>query len=161
VVAARPHVPGLTATIVGRGPLADELQARIDAADAGSYIRLAGRVDDDALIDLYRSSWLVTSGSIAEGWGLSLTEGAGCGTPALATDIRGHRNSVLDGRSGVLVPPERLGATMVDLLNDRPRLDRLAAGARDWGASLTWERSALGLTAALHAEVLRSGGHHQ
>lgn len=161
VVAARRDVPGLTATIVGRGPLADELQARIDAADAGSYVRLAGRVDDDALIDLYRSSWLVASGSIAEGWGLSLTEGAGCGTPALATDIRGHRNSVLDGRSGVLVSPERLATTMIELLNDRPRLDRLAAGARDWGASLTWERSALGLTQALHAEVLRSGGHDQ
>ena len=161
VVAARPLVPGLTATIVGRGPLADDLQARIDAAGAGSYIRLAGRVDDDALIDLYRSSWLVTSGSIAEGWGLSLTEGAGCGTPALATDIRGHRNSVLDGRSGVLVPPERLGSTMVELLNDRRRLAGLAAGARDWGASLTWERSTLGLTSALHAEVLRSGGNDQ
>ena len=157
VVAARREVDGLTATIVGRGPLADELQARIDAAGAGGYIRLAGRVDDADLIDLYRSSWLVTSGSIAEGWGLSLTEGAGCGTPALATDIRGHRNSVLDGRSGVLVPPERLADTMVELLTDRPRLDRLAAGAREWGASLTWERSALGLTAALHAEVLRSG----
>ena len=161
VVAARPLVPGLTATIVGRGPLAADLQARIDAAGAGTYIRLAGRVDDAELIDLYRSSWLVTSGSIAEGWGLSLTEGAGCGTPALATDIRGHRNSVLDGRSGVLVPPERLGTTMAELLNDRNRLDRLAAGARDWGASLTWERSTLGLTAALHAEVLRSGGDHQ
>lgn len=161
VVAARREVDGLTATIVGRGPLADELQARIDAAGAGGYIRLAGRVDDADLIDLYRSSWLVTSGSIAEGWGLSLTEGAGCGTPALATDIRGHRNSVLDGRSGVLVPPDRLATTMVELLHDRPWLDRLAAGAREWGASLTWERSALGLTAALHAEVLRSGGHDQ
>ena len=159
VVAARREVPGLTATIVGRGPLADDLQRRIDDAGAGEYVRLAGRVDDDALIALYRSSWLVTSGSIAEGWGLSLTEGAGCGTPALATDIRGHRNSVLDGRSGVLVEPERLASTMVDLLNDRPRLDLLAAGAREWGASLTWERSALGLTAALHAEVLRSGRH--
>ena len=157
VVAARREVDGLTATIVGRGPLADELQARIDAAGAGGYIRLAGRVDDDELISLYRSAWLVTSGSIAEGWGLSLTEGAGCGTPALATDIRGHRNSVLDGRSGVLVPPERLADTMIELLTDRQRLDRLAAGAREWGASLTWERSALGLTAALHAEVLRSG----
>ena len=156
VVAARRDVPGLTATIVGRGPLADELQRRIDEAGAGGYVRLAGRIDDHELISLYRSAWLVTSGSIAEGWGLSLTEGAGCGTPALATDIRGHRSSVLDGRSGVLVPPDRLADTMVDLLTDRPRLDRLARGARQWAATLTWERSALGLTAALHAEVLRS-----
>ncbi|MAT04591.1 MAG: glycosyl transferase family 1, partial [Acidimicrobiaceae bacterium] len=157
VVDARRHVPGLTATIVGRGPLANDLQGQIDEAGAADYIRLAGRVDDPDLIELYRSSWLVMSGSIAEGWGLSLTEGAGCGTPALATDIRGHRNSVLDGRSGVLVDPDALATTLVELVTDRSRLDRLAAGARDWGASLTWERSTLGLTAALHAEVLRSG----
>ncbi|MCB0966759.1 MAG: glycosyltransferase family 4 protein [Ilumatobacter sp.] len=161
VVAARATVPDLTATIVGRGPLEDELRERIDAAGAAAYIRLAGRVDDAELIDLYRSSWLVVSGSIAEGWGLSLTEGAGCGTPALATDIRGHRNSVLDGRSGVLVAPEMLASTLAELVTDRPRLDRLAAGAREWGASLTWERSALGLTAALHGEVLRSRGPDQ
>jgi glycosyltransferase involved in cell wall biosynthesis len=148
-------VPDLTATIVGQGPLADELRARIDAADAGAFIRLAGRVDDADLIDLYRSSWLVVSGSIAEGWGLSLTEAAGCGTPALATDIRGHRNSVLHGESGVLVAPDDLGDEMASLLADRARLDQLADGALRWGRSLTWEQSALGLTQALHGEVAR------
>jgi glycosyltransferase involved in cell wall biosynthesis len=155
VVRARRTVPDLTATIVGQGPLADELRARIDAADAGAFIRLAGRVDDADLIDLYRSSWLVVSGSIAEGWGLSLTEAAGCGTPALATDIRGHRNSVLHGESGVLVAPDDLGDEMASLLADRARLDQLADGALRWGRSLTWEQSALGLTQALHGEVAR------
>jgi glycosyltransferase involved in cell wall biosynthesis len=157
VVQARRSVPDLTATIVGQGPLADDLRRRIDAADAAGYVRLAGRVDDAELIDLYRSSWLVVSGSIAEGWGLSLTEAAGCGTPALATDIRGHRNSVLHETSGILVDPDRLGAAMASLLADGRRLERLADGALRWGRSLTWEQSALGLTRALHAEVSRTG----
>jgi len=156
VIEARRTVPDLTLTIVGRGPLYDDLRRQIDSVGADAFVRLAGRIDDDELIGLYRSSWLVVSGSIAEGWGLSLTEGAGCGTPALATDIRGHRNSVLDGETGVLVEPDRLGAALAELLTDRSRLDRLAAGARRWGASLSWERSVLGLTAGLHAEVLRS-----
>jgi glycosyltransferase involved in cell wall biosynthesis len=154
VVQARRTVSDLTATIVGQGPLTDDLRRRIDAADADGYIRLAGRVDDAELIDLYRSSWLVVSGSIAEGWGLSLTEASGCGTPALATDIRGHRNSVLHDESGILVHPDELGTTMAILLTDRARLDRLATGALRWGRSLTWEASTLGLTKALHAEVV-------
>jgi glycosyltransferase involved in cell wall biosynthesis len=157
VIRARTTVPDLTATIVGQGPLADDLLHRIDAAGAAGYIRLAGRVDDTELIDLYRSSWLVVSGSIAEGWGLSLTEAAGCGTPALATDIRGHRNSVLHDESGMLVDPDELGDAMASLLTDRERLDQLAAGALRWGRSLTWAQSTLGLTKALHAEVRRAG----
>jgi glycosyltransferase involved in cell wall biosynthesis len=155
-VEAHRSVPDLTLTIVGRGPLEEELRQHIARRGAGDFVRLAGRVDDQALIDLYRSSWLVVSGSLAEGWGLSLTEGAACGTPAVATDINGHRNSVHHGVTGVLAPADRLGSELARVLQDRPLIDRLAEHALAWGSSLTWERSALGLTRALHAEVLRT-----
>lgn len=154
VVEARSRVPGLELTIVGGGPLETELRARIDDAGARAWIRLAGRVDDASLIDLYQRSWLVVSGSIAEGWGLSLTEGAACGTPCVATDIRGHRSSVLDGVSGVLTAPDRLGATIADVLADEARLGALRAGALERASRLTWDASALGVTHALHGEVV-------
>ena len=54
------------------------------------------------LLDEYRRAWVVASASLAEGWGLTLTEAAACGTPAVATDIRGHRCSVVDGGTGLL-----------------------------------------------------------
>lgn len=154
VIEARTRVPGLELTLVGGGPLDHDLREQIVDAGAESWIRLAGRVDDDDLIELYRRSWLVVSGSLAEGWGLSLTEGAACGTPCVATDIRGHRSSVIDGVSGVLSPPERLGTTIAEVLSDAPRLQRLRAGALDRAAHLTWDASALGVTAALHGEVV-------
>ena len=47
---------------------------------------------------------LVSSASLAEGWGLTLTEAAACCTPAVATDVSGHRSSVIDGVTGVLRP---------------------------------------------------------
>lgn len=154
-VEAHRHVPGLTLTIVGEGPLRDELLERIRAAGATDYIRLAGRVDDDELIGLYRSAWLVVSGSLAEGWGLSLTEGAACGTPSVATDISGHRSSVDAGVSGDLVPPALLGDTIAQVLTDTTRLDRLRRGALDRAATLSWDASALGVTRALLDEVRR------
>jgi glycosyltransferase involved in cell wall biosynthesis len=116
---------------------------------------LAGRVDDDELIGLYRSAWLVVSGSLAEGWGLSLTEGAACGTPSVATDISGHRSSVDAGVSGDLVPPAQLGDTIAQVLTDTTRLDRLRRGALDRAATLSWDASALGVTRALLDEVRR------
>jgi glycosyltransferase involved in cell wall biosynthesis len=154
VIEARRRVPDLRLEIVGGGPLHDELHAQIAAAGAGEWITLAGRKSHAELIALYQRSWLVVSGSIAEGWGLSLTEGAACGTPCVATDIRGHRSSVRNGSSGVLVPPEALGATLADVLTDPGRLAALREGALEWSSTLTWDASALGITKALHGEVV-------
>lgn len=154
-VEARRRHPGLRLTIVGDGPERARLEALVADVDGGEWIRLAGRVTDAELIAAYRRSWLVVSGSIAEGWGLSLTEGAACGTPAVATDIRGHRCSVIDGVSGRLVPGEALGTTVGDLLADPVVLDELRSGARTWASGLSWDASALGLTEVLLAEAER------
>ena len=102
------------------------------------------------LVDLYRSAWLVASGSLAEGWGLSLTEGAGCGTPAVATDIRGHRSSVVDGVTGILAPPDLLGAELARVLLDDALRLRLGQAALERARTLTWDASALGIIQVLH-----------
>jgi glycosyltransferase involved in cell wall biosynthesis len=157
-VQAKARVPGLTVTIVGDGPLRADLQRRIAAADATGWIELAGHVDRDRLLEHYQRAWLVTSGSLAEGWGLSLTEAAACGTPAAATDIRGHRSSVVDGVTGVLAPPEQLGDVLADLLTDDDRRSRLATAALARARSLTWDASALGVTRVLHDAVREHQG---
>jgi len=153
-IEARQRVPGLTVTIIGDGPMRGELEERIAAAGASDWIHVRGRIDRHDLVAEYRRAWLVVSGSLAEGWGLSLTEGAACGTPAVATDIRGHRSSVVAGVTGVLVEPAELGSTIADvLLDDRRRAD-LAAAALARAKTLTWDASALGITACLHGEVM-------
>lgn len=157
-IEAKRQVPGLELTIVGDGPQRDELERRIAAAGAVDWISLPGRVERTRLVERYRAAWLVVSGSLAEGWGLSLTEGAACGTPAVATDINGHRSSVVDGVTGLLVPPERLGRTIAEVLLDDALRTRLAEAALARAATLTWDASALGLTRCLHAEVVRTSG---
>lgn len=151
---AKRRVPGLTATIVGEGPLLADLQHRVDEAGAGGWITLTGHLAREALLAHYQRAWLVVSGSLAEGWGLSLTEAAACGTPSVATDIRGHRSSVVDGVTGLLAPEDRLGSTIADLLLDDERRQRLGSAALDRARSLTWDASALGVTRAIHSEVV-------
>jgi glycosyltransferase involved in cell wall biosynthesis len=155
-IEARRTVPGLTLTIVGEGPQRAMLESQIAVEGAGDWIDLPGRVADEALVDLYRRSWLVVSGSLAEGWGLSLTEAAACGTPAVATDISGHRSSVVDGSTGILTDADRLGRTIADVLTDDDRREALQVAALSRARTLTWDASALGLTRCLHAEVVRS-----
>ncbi len=130
-----------------------ELQARIDGAGASDWITLAGHVTREELIAHYQQAWLVVSGSLAEGWGLSLTEGAACGTPCVATDIRGHRSSVVADVTGLLVEPTLLGATMAQLLTDHDHREALGSAALARALTLTWDASALGMTTALHRVV--------
>ena len=69
----------------------------------------------------------------------------------MATDIRGHRSSVVDGVTGVLAPPDRCSATRLAdvLLDDALRL-RLGQAALERARTLTWDASALGIIQVLH-----------
>ena len=157
---ARRTVPELRLRLVGDGPLGGELRSWVAANGAAEWVEFAGYVDRRDLPAEYRRAWVVLSASLAEGWGLSLTEAAACGTPAVATDIRGHRSSVADGETGLLAAPERLGETLRDVLVDHAVRERLGLAARERARTLTWERSATGVLEVLHGEVLgrRTGG---
>lgn len=150
----RQRVPTATLTIVGEGPERTRLEAIINTYGAGEWIRLLGRVSQDELLSLYRRSWLITSSSLTEGWGLTLTEAAGCGTPAVASDVPGHRSSVHDGRTGRLVPVESLGEALADiLLADRQRKE-FGRAALVWARSLSWDLLARQVLAPLHRRVI-------
>lgn len=151
---AREQVPGLRLTLVGDGPERVNLERWVADNDAASWVVFAGRVDRDRLRDLYRRSWVVSSASLAEGWGLALTEAAGCGTPAVATDISGHRCSVVDGSTGVLAPVEQLGSAVARVLLDDELRRSLAERAESRARSLTWDALATGLMRPLHAQVV-------
>jgi glycosyltransferase involved in cell wall biosynthesis len=153
-VIAKQRVPDLQLIIVGEGPLKPVLEARIAGHHAHDWIHLAGRLTHEELVDVYQRAWMVTSASLAEGWGLTLTEAAACGTPAVATDINGHRSSVVNGVTGSLVPLERLGDEMADLLLDDARRDAMAAAALARARTLTWESVARGVLEALHEQVV-------
>ena len=157
VVARRTH-PALRLVIVGEGPLRPVLEARIAQHGAQDWITLSGRLERHELVAMYQRAWLVASASLAEGWGLTLTEAAACGTPCVATDISGHRSSVVDGVTGVLAPLDRLGDALAEVLGDSARRERLAAAALARARTLTWDASAHGLLTALHTEVVASTG---
>jgi glycosyltransferase involved in cell wall biosynthesis len=154
-VTARRRVPDLQLMIIGDGPLLPALEARVAKHGAQDWITLTGRLSHAELVAEYQRAWLVSSASLAEGWGLTITEAAACGTPAVATDVSGHRSSIVDGVTGVLTPLDRLGEVMAEVLLDEPRRDGLAAAGLARAHTLTWDASARGILAALHAQSAR------
>lgn len=158
VAVARRRVPDLRLEIVGSGPTEAAVCSAIRDVGGDGWVTLHGQVAHADLVDVYRRGWIVASASLAEGWGLTLTEAAACGTPAVATDIRGHRSSVVDGVTGVLAPLERLGDAIADVLEQHDRRGALGVAALDRARTLTWDASAEGILQALFDEVVRRQG---
>lgn len=137
-------VPDAQLTIVGDGYERESLQALIDELGAGPYIRLAGRVEDDDLLELLQSSWCLASASIREGWGMTLTEAAACGTPSVATRIAGHLDATVDGEAGLLGTTDaELAGHLVAVLSDPILRARLGEGSIKRAGELTWEAAAI------------------
>ncbi len=154
---ARQQVPGLRLVIVGDGYEKPRVEAVIDELDAGDWVALRGHVTDSELVDLYRRTWIVASASAREGWGMTMTEAAACGTPAVATRIAGHADAVRDGRSGLLADhdPASLGDAMARVLGDQALRARLGEGALAWAGELTWSNTATRLMRVVADEVAR------
>ena len=157
MVALRKVHPDLEAMIVGEGYERPALEAQIAAADAGRWFSLPGRLPDADLVNAYRRAWVVSSTSSHEGWGMTLTEAAACGTPAVATRIPGHQDAIIDDESGFLVStlPELVDATGSILANPMLRR-RLSQGALRRVEGMTWERAAFLTLEALASQVTRS-----
>lgn len=135
--------PDLEAVIIGEGyerAALEALRAELGAAD---WIHLPGRVGDDELVNWYRRAWVVASSSQREGWGMTLTEAAACGTPAVATNIAGHADAVVDGKSGLLVDGVgELSRALGRVLGDEVLRTRLSKGALERARWFTWDATA-------------------
>ena len=146
--------PDLEAVIVGEGyerPALEALRAELGATE---WLQLPGRVDEDALVSWYRRAWVVASSSQREGWGMTLTEAAACGTPSVATNIAGHADAVLDGESGILVDDgDDLAPALTRVLGDEVLRSRLSKGALARARWFTWEATARRALEALAAEA--------
>ncbi len=146
--------PDLRAVIIGEGYERPALEALRAELGATGWVSLPGHVADDELVSWYRRAWVVASSSQREGWGMSLTEAAACGTPAVATAIAGHTDAVLDGETGLLVDDVGdLPAALGRVLGDEVLRSRLAKGALARARWFTWGVTARRALEALAAEV--------
>ena len=140
----RSDCPDAELWIAGDGSDRERLE-RVAAAPGVEGVRFLGRVSEEAKLELYRRAWAVVFPSPKEGWGITNLEAAACGTPAVASDSPGLRESVRDGETGVLVPHGDVGAlarAMAGLARDRALRERLSRGARAFAESLSWDRAA-------------------
>jgi glycosyltransferase involved in cell wall biosynthesis len=154
VLALREDRPDVRLHVVGSGWWAATLHAYAAERDAGDTVVFEGHVDERRKNEVFERSWVMALPSLKEGWGLVVGEAGMHRTPTVAyRSAGGTRESIVDGRSGVLVDsPEELTEQLRLLLGDSARRRRLAQGAEAMSHRYTWDHAQ-----ASFAEVLAAG----
>ncbi len=137
-----------------------ELHALIDELQLAERVHFLGRIGGvpqlHAELDAYV---LATNGhGRMEGCPVALLEALSCGTPSVATDIPGSKDIIVDGESGLLVPPEdpeAMAQALMRLYNDEQLRRQMGPKGRERIlAHYRVEREANELQ-ALYADILR------
>ena len=151
--------PDLRVDIAGTGPARADLMAEVRGLGLERNISLPGEVTEQAKGDLLSRAWLTVAPSLAEGWGLTVLEANTLGTPAVAYDVPGLRDSVCDGQTGWLVPAGRgLETALMNAIDEvaDPAVHRRMAGqCRAWAHRFSWDASAERLARVLVSEMTR------
>ncbi len=134
---------GIDVLVAGTGDARDGLERLSRELGISDQVSFLGFVDEERKLDLMRTSWIHVLASPKEGWGITVIEAGACGTPSVASDAPGLRESVRDGETGVLVPHgdvEALAREIRRLVEDPALRARLGANARRYAQSLSWDR---------------------
>ena len=157
---ARRERTDLRLDIAGTGDDAARLKRLAASLGLESSVRFLGYVTEEAKRTLFRTSWANLFPSPKEGWGLTVMEAAACGTPSVASDSPGLRDSVRHGETGYLVPhgdADRFAARLLELANDPGLVSRLGKAARTHAEAWSWDDAA-GATEAHLKELVASHG---
>ena len=126
------RLPDVRFVCVGDGELRDQLGADADRLGVADRVTFVGfRRDMDALLG---ACDLVVLPSLYEGLPLALIEAMAAGRAVVATDIGGTRELVMDGETGILVPPRdptALAGAVQRVVGDDALARRLGSAGRE------------------------------
>lgn len=142
---ARVPNPAARLEIVGAGDCRAALERLVASLDLTARVRFLGFVSEEEKRSVLRRAWALAFASPKEGWGLTNLEAAASGTPVVASNSPGLRESVKDGETGFLVPHGDVGALadrLARLADDPALVERMGVAGRKFAETFTWDNAA-------------------
>ncbi len=134
--------------IIGDGAERSRLEAQVRARGLQHLVEVRGRVAEQELRRAYAAASVLVLPAIVdargdtEGLGVVLLEAMSYGVPVIGSDLGGITDIVVDGQTGLLVPPQdsaALAAALERLATDRDLARRLGeAGAGHVRRHFSW-----------------------
>lgn len=124
--------PDARLVVIGRGdtPYAQRLMRRVTRTNGVDLLYDATEVDKQATL---AAATALVATSVREGWGIMVTEAHALGTPSIAYDVPGLRDSTRHGVTGLLTAPtpSALAEAMLALVEEAPRWRSLSRAAAE------------------------------
>jgi glycosyltransferase involved in cell wall biosynthesis len=142
------ELPDAKMWVIGDGYMRTQLE-KLSIKDVKFY----GYVSSEIKYDLLRRAHLVLMPAIREGWGLVVTEANAMGTPVVAYNVPGLRDSIKDSETGILTKensPECLASSAISLLKSPQLLKNFSYNALQFSKQFDWNT-----TANMFDEILR------
>ena len=134
------RIPEAELWIIGDGYFRKDLEKI-----ATDGVRFFGGLSDWERRDLVKRAWVLVNPSVREGFGLNIVEANALGTPCVAYDVSGLRDSIRNGETGLLVKSgdiQALPEGIFSVLVDEKLRERMSRNVLKYGKKFSWDKSA-------------------
>lgn len=138
-------IPNVEIIIAGDGDDKKHLMKLVKTLNLETKIKFTGKVTEAEKLSLYQKAWVFVNPSLMEGWGITTIEANACGTPVVASNVSGLRDSVHNPHSGLLIPygnTDEFSKNIIYLLKNRKIRNKMNKESIDWANKFNWDKSA-------------------
>lgn len=131
--------------IAGSGEEKGKLENLVESLGLNKKITFVGKISEAEKIQLYQKAWVAVNPSLKEGWGITTIEANACGTPVVASDVPGLRDSVRNPSTGFLAQygNERdFSNKIIKILQDNDLRRNMEYKSVKWAERFDWQNSA-------------------
>ena len=126
-------------TIVGGGPLEQQLRQTLSEKSLTDIIRMTGRINPEQMPEIYRWHDLLISASMQEGLSNAMLEAMASGLPIITTPCEGLDELIAGNAIIIEKPDPQLIATAIQqLMQDSRTYDSMSAASRKQAELFSW-----------------------
>lgn len=131
-------------TIAGIGESGSDLKRLAKSLNIEDNVVFLGKVSEEEKNALYASQWIAVQPSMIEGWGITVIEANAHSTPVVASKVKGLKDSVSDGETGILVPAGNdveMAAAINQFFSSKKTLSSYQKAAKAWSQKFSWDNA--------------------
>jgi glycosyltransferase involved in cell wall biosynthesis len=141
----REKIPDIKLYIVGDGDNKQNLENLSKELGIADNVIFTGFVSEKDKVDYLQKMHFVVNTSSKEGWGLTVVEANACKRTVIAADVQGLRDSVINGKTGLLYEygnVEELAEKILYLFSNPSVTEEYENNALEWAKSFDWNVAA-------------------
>jgi glycosyltransferase involved in cell wall biosynthesis len=131
--------------LLGEGDNRDELEELVFQLGLSGKVEFKGKVSEEDKSKLLSESWVMVQPSSNEGWGITVVEANSFGTPVVASNVPGLRDSIMNPHTGYLVEygnPAAFSDAIKKVISNKDLRLEMQANCFVWADNHTWDESA-------------------